>query len=191
MNASFLRVLAKTSLTAMAAAVALALTSTAASAAAAGTSSDVPRAAIGLKVAPVPLNMRGLDKNMVGLGSYLVTVATCSGCHSNPEFAPGSNPFNGDPTTAVVQSAYLAGGVNFGPGFCSANITPDSKGRPAGLTLAQFVSAMRTGHDFRDPPGDLLQVMPWPYFRYLTTSDLSAIYAYLQAIPSNRTPPCP
>jgi len=152
---------------------------------------DATRAFIGLKVAPVPLNLRGLDKSMVGLGSYLVTVATCSGCHSNPEFAPGSNPFNGDPTSGVVQTAYLAGGVSFGPGFCSANITPDRYGRPAGLSQAQFISTMRTGHDHRDPPGDLLQVMPWPYFRNLTTGDLQAIYAYLQAIPANRTPPCP
>jgi hypothetical protein len=153
--------------------------------------SDTARIAIGLKVAPVPLTLKGLNKNNVGLGSYLVTVAACSGCHSNPEFATGSNPFDGDPKTAVVKSAYLAGGASFGPGVCSANITPDKNGRPAGLTLAHFLSALHTGHDFRAPAKQLLPVMPWPYFRNLTTADLTAIYTYLEAIPSNKTKTCP
>lgn len=153
--------------------------------------SETERSAIGLKIAPVPLNLKGLDKSMVGLGSYLVTVGSCSGCHTTPEFANGSNPFNGDAKTAVVASAYLAGGVSFGPKFCSANATPDKNGLPAGLTLEHFISAMQTGHDFRDKPKDLLQVMPWPYFRHLTTKDLTAIYTYLKALPSNKTPACP
>jgi hypothetical protein len=150
---------------------------------------DTERSAIGLKIAPVPLNLTGLDKSAVGLGSYLVTVASCNGCHTNPEFKTGSNPFNGDPNTAVVKSAYFAGGVSFGP-VCSANITPDAKGLPAGLTLAHFLSAMHTGHIFSDPKGQLLQVMPWPYFRHLATDDLKAIYTYLQALPSNKTKAC-
>lgn len=152
--------------------------------------SDADRSAIGLKIAPVPLNMKGLNPTNVGLGSYWVTVASCSGCHTTPEFKTGSDPFNGDPKTAVDPSAYFAGGVGFGPGVCSANITPDKNRLPAGLTLPNFISAMRTGHDFRDPKGDLLQVMPWPYFRHLMTKDLAAIYAYLRALPSNATKTC-
>lgn len=151
---------------------------------------DTARIAIGLKVAPVPLKLAGLNKNTVGLGSYLVTVAGCSGCHSSPEFATGSNPFNGDPKTAVVKADYLAGGVSFGPGVCSVNVTPDANGLPAGLTQAHFLSALHTGHDFRDKPKVLLQVMPWPYFRNLTNGDLVAIYTYLKALPSNKTHSC-
>jgi len=154
--------------------------------------SNDARIAQGLKIAPVPLNLKGLNKNQVGLGSYLVTaIGGCSGCHSNPAFAPGSNPFNGDPTTKVVQSAYFAGGVFFGGTLCSANITPDKNGLPDGLTFTHFVAAMRTGHDFREKPKDLLEEMPWPYFRNMTNADLAAIYAYLRAIPSNATPKCP
>ncbi len=59
----------------------------------------------------MPLDFKGLNKSQVGLGSYLVTVAQCNGCHTTPEFAPGSDPFNGDPKTAVVQKAYFAGVV--------------------------------------------------------------------------------
>jgi hypothetical protein len=153
--------------------------------------SDVARIAEGLKIAPVPLNLKGLNRNLVGLGSYLVTIAQCNDCHTTPIFAPGGDPFNGDPTLKVVRTRYFAGGVSFGGTLCSPNITPDKNGLPNGLTLTHFLSAMKTGHDFRDKPKVLLQVMPWPYFREMTQSDLTAIYEYLRAIPSNKTPKCP
>jgi hypothetical protein len=43
---------------------------------------------------------------------------------------------------------------------------------------------MRTGHNPLDPPGVLLQVMPWPAFGKKTDRDLAAIYEYLRSIPS-------
>jgi hypothetical protein len=154
------------------------------------TDSNVARIAEGLKIAPVPLNLTGLNKDEVGLGSYLVSaIGACNGCHTNPTFAPGGDPFEGQPLK-VVKTAYLAGGVSFGGTLCSANITPDKNRLPSGLTLANFLTAMRTGHDFRDKPKVLLQVMPWPYFGKMTTADLTAIYEYLRAIPSNREPKC-
>ena len=154
--------------------------------------SNDARIAQGLKITPVPLHLNGLNKNQVGLGSYIVSaIGGCNGCHTSPEYATGGNPFAGDPTTKVVQSAYLAGGVNFGGSLCSANITPDKNGLPDGLTLTHFVAMMRSGHDFREKPKDILQVMPWPTFRNMTNSDLTAIYEYLRAIPSNKTPKCP
>jgi hypothetical protein len=153
--------------------------------------SNAARAAEGLKIAPVPLDFTGLNKQSVGLGSYLVTMGQCNGCHSNPEFAPGSDPFNGDPKTAVVKTHYLAGGVFFGGTLCSSNITRDRNGLPDGLTLAHFISAMQTGHDFRAKPKVLLQAMPWPYLRFMTTQDFTAMYDYLKAIPANKEPKCP
>jgi hypothetical protein len=154
--------------------------------------SNDARIAQGLKIAPVPLNLNGLNRNQVGLGSYLVSaIGGCNGCHTSPEYATGGNPFNGDPTTKIVRTAYLAGGVNFGGTLCSSNITPDKDGLPDGLTFTHFVYALRTGHDFREKPKDLLEVMPWPTFRNMTNSDLAAIYEYLRAIPSNTTPTCP
>ena len=48
---------------------------------------------------------------------------------------------------------------------------------------------IRTGCDpqernFRDPEKcELLQVMPWPLYSKMTSSDLRAIYAYLRALP--------
>ena len=75
-------------------------------------------------------------------------------------------------------------------GVVSANLTPDSTGKPHGLTLQQFEIALRTGHDPLDPKFGLLAVMPWPYFRHMTRRDLEAIYAFLSAIPSGTPGSC-
>jgi hypothetical protein len=144
--------------------------------------SAADRIARGFKIAPVPLNLAGLDRNSVGLGSYLVNaVGGCSDCHTNPSYATGGDPFAGQ-RKRINTAGYLAGGRDFGIAI-SRNITPDSRRHPAGLTLVQFVHTIRTGED-PDEHGRLLQVMPWPVFQDMRYSDLKAIYNYLQAIPS-------
>ena len=90
----------------------------------------------------------------------------------------------------INTDQFMTGGRQFGP-FTSANITPDALGRPAGLTLAQFITTLRTGHNPLDPPGILLRVMPWPSFGKKTDRDLRAIYEYLSAIPSKPENPNP
>jgi hypothetical protein len=136
----------------------------------------------GFEINPVPLDLKGKNRALVGLGSYIVNTTGCNDCHTNPSYAPGGNPFLGQPEQVNV-AGFLAGGQHFGP-FVSANITPDALGRPAGLTLEQFISTLRTGHNPLDPPGVLLQVMPWPAFGKKTDRDLTAIYEYLRSIPS-------
>ena len=148
---------------------------------------------IGFNICPVKLDLRDKDLQLVGLGSYIVNAqGGCNDCHTCPSYAPGHNPFpapfgvSGD---GQINSAnYLAGGITFGPpapvGVVSANLTPDSTGKPGGLTLEQFEIALRTGHDPLDPKFGLLAVMPWTYFRHMTNRDLEAIYAFLSAIPS-------
>ena len=150
------------------------------------TDSDTYRILRGFKIAPVPLNLRGLDRDLVGLGSYLVNAAGgCNDCHTAPPYViPGHDPFAGEPKK-VNAANYLAGGTPFGP-VVSANLTPDAKGRPEGLTLVQFVQTFRTGRDQHD--GHILQVMPWPVYQDLRFDDLKAIYTYLRAIPSRPSP---
>jgi hypothetical protein len=135
------------------------------------------------------LNLRDKDLTLVGLGSYLVNSTGCNDCHTHPNWATGGNPFLGQPEQ-INTDQYMTGGRQFGP-VTSANITPDKNGRPAGLTLAGFLQVMRTGHDPRDPPGDLLQVMPWPLYRWKIDRDLTAMYVYLGAIPSRPDNPSP
>lgn len=168
----------------------------------------------GYAISPIPkeqLNLRGKNRDMVGIGSYLVNGASdCSGCHSFPEFLPdksmsdGGDPFTGlssdqssdGPLLANYDTAdYLAGGQCFGP-FMARNIAPDSNGLPAHLSLDDFMTVMRTGADLScknepsdpicaiEPSAPVLQVMPWPAFHNLTDHDLEAIYAYLSALPS-------
>lgn len=152
--------------------------------------SEVERIFEGLRISPVPLNLRGKDIALVGLGSYLVNTGGCADCHSNPTYAPGGNPFLGEPKK-FNSEGYLAGGNAFGPVIKSRNLTPDKEGLPAGLTWPQFLRVMRTGVDLKklapfapSATNDLLQVMPWPVIGQQTTHDLRAMYEYLRAIPS-------
>jgi hypothetical protein len=115
----------------------------------------------GFAVAPVPLNLEGKNRALVGLGSYIVNVVgDCNGCHSAgpaTEFAPGGNPYFRRPifsgTKMTNPATYLAGGRDFGPigsvpHLYSRNLTPDNTGLPeGGRTYAEFVQIMRRGTD--------------------------------------------
>jgi len=138
------------------------------------------RVAVGYRINPVELRLRGKNRFLVGLGSYLVNAGGgCNDCHTHPSFAPGGDPFQGE-TELINTEQFLAGGRQFGP-ITSANITPDAHGRPAGLTFEEFEHLLRTG---REEDGGILQVMPWNVYGKLTRLDLRAIYEYLSAIPS-------
>jgi hypothetical protein len=174
----------------------------------------------GLEIAPVPLNLEGKKRALVGLGSYIVNAhVPCNECHgSGPaitQFLPGGNPYFGQP--AIINPAtYLGGGRDFGPvvpgsaHIISRNLTPDKTGLPeGGRTFSEFVQIMRTGVDLDNlhpacPQGfvntscipapfraDLLQIMPWPGLKSLTDHDLRAVYEYLSAIPCVAGPPAP
>lgn len=130
----------------------------------------------------IALNLKGRDKGLVGLGSYLVNAAGgCQDCHTAPPFTQDPYAYLGAPKQVNV-ACYLAGGTPFGP-FVSRDITPWEDGKPAGLTFARFRHVLRTGED-PDHPGQVLQVMPWPVYQTLSDHDLRAIYEYLSAIPA-------
>jgi hypothetical protein len=126
--------------------------------------SDNARIQRGFEIAPFDLDVDERDRNLVGLGSYIVNaVADCNGCHSAgpaTEFAKGGNPyFLSPPFTGkkkLNMATYLAGGRDFGPvgsvlHLYSRNLTPDKSGLPAGgRTYEQFVDIMRDGEDFDD-----------------------------------------
>jgi len=138
------------------------------------------RIAQGFDIAPVPLNLAGLDSDLVGLGSYIVNaVGGCNDCHTWPNYAPGHDPFAGQPKQENTTH-YLAGGRPFGP-FTSRNLTRV----PETHSVEDFIRTMRTGIDLHDNSQvpRLLQVMPWPVYQDMTEHDLRAIYEYLSAIP--------
>ena len=136
----------------------------------------------GEDLAPVPLNMSGLNPALVREGSYIVNAqGGCNDCHTVPSYAPGGNPFAGEPEL-INAPCYLAGGAVFGP-FVSRNITPRANGLPANRTLAQFIQLMRQGTDFAGGATPILQVMPWPVYGKMSDRELAAIYEFLRAIP--------
>ena len=167
----------------------------------------------GFAIAPVPLNLAGKDRGLVGLGSYIVNAQIdCNGCHTSAprnmpwlEWVPGGIPYFGQRPTKVNPQYYLGGGQHFTlipglPDIISRNLTPDKTGHPeGGRSFEEFVQILRTGvdldhlHPNLPPPfdGSLLQIMPWPAFQNMTDHDLRAIYEYLSAIPCIEGPPSP
>lgn len=152
----------------------------------------------GLAISPVPLDLQGKNRALVGIGSYLVNAqGDCAACHTDAAspFLPGGNPYLGQPEQ-IDPTRYLIGGRQFGPpgiGPRSRNLTPDPvTGLPAGYTFEEFLHVIRTGEDLKHLPPfapsaelDLLQnPMPWPGFAMFTDRDIRAIYEYLRAIPS-------
>ena len=141
----------------------------------------------GTDVAPVVLNMKGLNPALVREGSYIVNAqGGCNDCHTVPSYAAGGNPFRGEPEQ-INAPCYLAGGAAFGPPpnpFISRNLTRV----PAFRTLEQFKDLMRNGTDYRPVANDIpntpiLQVMPWPVYGKMSDRELEAIYEFLRAIP--------
>lgn len=161
--------------------------------AAAGADESESRIQRGFEIAPVKLNLKGKNRALVGLGSYLVNaIGDCNGCHhatlsASSPYSPDGDPFQGKPKH-VEEGGYLAGGTQlFGPFFIPRNLTPDKTGRPeGGASFEEFRDIIRTGVDpdkAHPQFGPLLQVMPWPGFQDMNDNDLRAIYEYLSAIP--------
>jgi len=139
----------------------------------------------GTEIAPVPLNMKGLNPALVREGSYIVNAqGGCNDCHTVPSYAEGGDPFQGQPEV-INAACYLAGGAAFGP-FVSRNLTPRANGLPGGRTLEEFKQIMHEGTDLRAMPDGtpILQVMPWPVYGKMSDRELAAIYEFLKAIPS-------
>jgi mono/diheme cytochrome c family protein len=106
----------------------------------------------------------------VARGEYLITLASCSSCHTPWK--------NGGPITQMA----FAGGTTFkGPWgeVNSANITPDASGIGY-YDEALFIKTLRTGHV---GARQLSSIMPWGYFRNMTDDDLKAIFFYLRTLP--------
>src|SRR5690349_20732136 len=76
------------------------------------------RVRIGFQISPVPLNLHGRNRELVGLGSYIMNAASdCNSCHTMNQgafFSPGQNPYFGQFPAKVNPDVYLGGGEDFG-----------------------------------------------------------------------------
>jgi hypothetical protein len=137
----------------------------------------------------ISLSLAGKNRSLVYEGSYYVNgISDCVGCHNGP---PGDDPMNPIP----LEDRYLAGGADFGIVF-TRNLTPDSTGKPAGLTLDEFFAVIREGRDWKNLPPpvgvpDTLIIMPWEAYRHGTNRFIRAVYEYLKAIPCLPGGPAP
>lgn len=101
-------------------------------------------------------------------GAYLVKVGDCIACHTAEK--KGSAPFAGG---LRIQTAFGA--------IYSENITSDKKTGIGNWDNKDFIRAMREGIS---PKGSYYYpAFPYPYFNRITTPNLLAIKAYLDAIP--------
>jgi mono/diheme cytochrome c family protein len=145
---------------------------------------DVPRKLFitAAQFGPLPANT--LDQNKrpdpsdkVKYGEYLVTMASCSDCHT-PMTQQGPD-----------MSKMFAGGFHFKEGpleVTVTNITPDSATGIGTWTEAMFLAKFKTNLDqvnSKVNPGKQQTVMPWGMYATMKEDDLKAIYAYLRTVP--------
>lgn len=98
-------------------------------------------------------------------GKYLsVSVANCSGCHTNRDLMTGE--YTGE---------LFAGGLEI-DGFVTPNLTSDTSGRLFTWDQQQFITRFREGKKIEKSP------MPWSSFKRMSDGDLVAIYKYLKSL---------
>jgi len=142
---------------------------------------------------------------LIARGNYLVTIASCSDCHSPKIFTPqGPVPdstklLSGHPAEAPlmpIDKKVLTPGnwilispdltAFAGPWGISytANLTPDTATGIGAWTDDVFIQTIRTGKHLGQEGGrPILPPMPWYYVSKCTDEDLKAIFAYLRSLP--------
>lgn len=94
-----------------------------------GSSDETQLIQIGYAISPVPLNLEGKNRDLVGLGSFIVNAqGDCNGCHTgggppNFNYANYGNPYflNHSLGTKTDPATFLAGGSPFGPAVPSSS----------------------------------------------------------------------
>lgn len=113
----------------------------------------------------------------VKYGEYLVTIASCSECHT-PRNQQGMPQFD----------KMFSGGFVFTTPFFKvavANITPDSATGIGTWTEESFVNKFKTNSapdKVNANPGRENTIMPWAMYGRMDEEDLKAIYAYLRSL---------
>lgn len=115
-------------------------------------------------------------------GEYLVTLASCSDCHTAGSLLgkPDMSKFLGGSDVGFVVPEL---GYFWGP-----NLTPDKETGLGNWSEAQILTALRTGT--RPDGRKLAPMMPWMAYAKLSDDDAKAIVAYMKSLPpiSNKAP---
>jgi mono/diheme cytochrome c family protein len=122
------------------------------------------------------------DKKLIERGKYLMTLGSCTDCHT-PGYFFGKPDMTRQLGGSEVGFEIPGLGVFHGP-----NLTPDKATGLGSWSEAEIVTAIQTG---KRPDGRMLApIMPWQAFAKLTKQDAQAIAAYLKSLPpvSNKVP---
>jgi mono/diheme cytochrome c family protein len=114
-----------------------------------------------------PSRSDAIDVEQVRRGRYLALAGDCASCHTRADGEP------------------FAGGLAFHTAFgtvYSPNITPDPNTGIGTWSEAQFERALR--HGIGRNGEHLYPVFPYSYFTKISDADVSALFAYLRAIPA-------
>jgi hypothetical protein len=117
--------------------------------------------------------------NSIEYGKYLVTLASCSDCHTLSD--------QGEP----LPGMYLAGGNEFkfpGGVVRSLNITPDNETGLGNWSKEDFIARFKfyANEDAHNVPVNIEKEfntpMPWIMYAGMTDEDLGAMYDYLKTV---------
>lgn len=129
---------------------------------------------------PVSVVSAVSTEDPVAYGKYLATgVANCLGCHTHLDV------FSGEFTVPPFSGGFYfePDALTEGYGFVSPNLTPDSEtGIMAHWTEEVFLKRFKSGRVHKTSP------MPWGAFAQMDTSELKAIYLYLQSLDAVHNP---
>ena len=122
------------------------------------------------------------DSKLVERGKYLVTIGSCTDCHTPGHFL-GKPDLKRQLGGSEVGFEIPGVGVFYGP-----NLTPDAETGLGRWSEQDIVTAIRTGQ--RPDGRTLAPIMPWANLAALTDSDAAAIAAYLKSLPpvKNKVP---
>ena len=108
-------------------------------------------------------------------GKYLVTVASCTDCHTRCSLL-------GKPdTTRYLGGSDVAFEIPGLGAFAGANITPDKETGIGDWSIEQIVTALQTGN--RPDGRELAPIMPWRAYAALSKEDAIAVATFLKSIP--------
>jgi mono/diheme cytochrome c family protein len=141
---------------------------------------EIPMSMLGPLPQPdLSKNVRPDPSDKIKYGEYLVTMASCSDCHTprSPQGVPDfSKAFSGG---FVFQTPFFKVAV--------ANITPDSATGIGTLSEDAFVQKFQGNsapEKVNSKPGRENSIMPWGMYGTMKEGDLRAIYAYLRTVPA-------
>jgi mono/diheme cytochrome c family protein len=115
------------------------------------------------------------DAKQIARGKYLVSIGSCTDCHT-----PGHFLGKEDPTKFLAGSDVGFGIPHLGV-FVASNLTSDKETGLGNWTPEQIVTALTKG---QTPDGRILApAMPWRNYANMTKADALAIAAYLKSLP--------